>query len=771
MALFLCHCGTNIAGTIDLEEVKRAFSGREGVVVVDDRYLCSDAGLKVFEETLASEGVERVVVASCTPKLHGELFQAAAEKCGVNRFLVSFANVREQNSWVHHDEPKAATLKAIAQIEMALAQARLASALEPIRQPVKEAALVVGGGVAGIACALAVARAGYPVTLVEREPSIGGMMALFDKTFPTLDCSICILGPLMVAVKDHPLVTLMTNSEVVGVEGHVGNYEVTVRQNPRFVDSSKCVGCFDVCADACPVSIKDPFFPRKAISVPFPQAVPLVPVISTEACVGCRACEVACDRDAVDFNQEPVEKIENVGAIVVATGAKTFDPALLGEYGYEKYPDVVTSLEFERMLSPDGPTGGRIVRPSTGQPAKRFAFLLCVGSRNEEIGREWCSRVCCMAAIKQAFLIKDRVPDAEVFVNFTDVRAFGKGCEEFYNRTRAEKHVRFNRCQVSEVRRDDDTGMLEFVGENTLSGELLEEKVDLVVLAVGLEPAEGTAELASLLNVATGPDGFFLESHLKLRQTEASVRGVYLAGCCQGPKDIPDSVAQAESAAAKVVALLAGGEIELDPRKARVDPKKCDGCRVCEQVCDFGAVKVVDKLARVNVAACTGCGACASACHSGALSIPGFTKDQINAQIDAALAKKTQDPTILAFLCNWCSYAGADLAGTSKIQYPPNLRVVHLMCTAMVDPEYVFRAFARGADGVLVAGCYPQDCHYATGFEKASTRGRVVRELLEDLGIDQGRFVVESVSAGEGGKFARVVREFVERLSVLGREA
>ncbi|MHA1732830.1 MAG: hydrogenase iron-sulfur subunit [Promethearchaeota archaeon] len=764
IGIFVCHCGSNIAGTINVPEVVEYFEKRDDVVVVDDMYLCSDSGLNHLAETLENNDIERVVIGSCSFKLHGELFQRNVERAGINRFLVSFANIREQNSWVHHDNPAEATRKAITQIEMAIEQVKHAQPLEVKKAPVKQASLVIGGGIAGIMASLALARAGYPVTLVEKSPTIGGLMALFDKTFPTLDCSICILGPLMVDVKEHPNITMMTNSEVTKLDGYVGNFTATIHQKPRYVDEDKCVGCFDICSGVCPVTVKDPFFPRKAIDVPFPQAVPLIPTIMESACVGCRACEVACDRDAVDFDQVARDVTVDVGTVIVATGAKVFDPALLTEYGYTKYKDVITGFEFERMLTQDGPTGGKIIRPSTGEPAKKIAFALCVGSRNEEIGHPWCSRVCCMYSIKHAFLIKDRVPDAEVFINFTDIRAFGKGCEEFYGRTRAEKQVRFNRLAISEVRLDDDSGKLEFVGENTLSGELFEEQVDLVVLAVGMEPHEDTRHLANVLNIATGPDGFFLESHLKLRPSEASVKGIFLAGCCQGPKDIPDSVAQAESAAAKAIDLMAAGEIELDPRRVQVDVEKCDGCRLCEDICTFKAISVVDRKAVVDLPVCTGCGACVSMCHTGALSMPGFTPDMMYAQVDKALTPKLQEPLIVAFLCNWCSYAGADLAGTSKIQYPTNVRVVHVMCTAMINPDYIFRAFSRGADGVLVAGCYPQDCHYTTGFEKAETRMESVAEMLQDLDVNPARFRVESVSAGEGIKFAEIIREFTHDL-------
>jgi heterodisulfide reductase subunit A len=480
---------------------------------------------------------------------------------------------------------------------------------------------------------------------------------------------------------------------------------------------------------------------------------------------------VACEREAVDFNQTEVTQTVNAGTIVVAVGAHIFDPTSLGVYGYGKFENVVTSIELERMFNADGPTKGIIVRPSDGKPVKKVAFILCVGSRNEKIKHEWCSRVCCMSSIKQAVLLKDRVPGIEVFVNYTDIRSFGKGCEEFFNRARYDKRIRFYRSQIAKVMKKDKEDLLLIRGEDTLRSKLFETAVDLVVLAVGLEPDPTFQKLANILNISTGSDGFFLEAHLKIRPSESSVQGILLAGCAQGPKDIPDSIAQAESAAVKAIDLMQGGEIEVEPNKAHVDEEKCIHCRLCESICDFHAIQATKDATTINLASCTGCGACAAMCPAEAIEVPGFSRNQILVQIDEALKDKKIDPLIITFLCNWCSYAGADLAGTSKIQYPPNSRVIHVMCSAMVNPEFVIAALAKGADGVLVAGCHPQDFHYITGFNKTATRYKVLRGILEEIGFKPNQLRVESISAGEGKEFAELIAEFVRDLQAAKKTA
>ena len=768
IGLFICDCGKNISGTIDNKRLIEYFSDYPDVHVFRETYLCSEKGLTTIKEEIEEQNIDRVVIAACTFKLHGTLFRETIEKAGINRFLIAFANIREQNSWVHTNQPEKATQKAIDQIKMAIAQVRLLQPLELQSAEITPNVLIIGGGIAGIKAALVIADAGYKVYLVEREPTIGGHMALFDKTFPTLDCSICVLGPMMTEVNEHPNIELLTYSEVKDVDGYIGNFEVKVKKKPRFIDEEECVGCFDICREVCPIDIEDTFFPRKAIDVKFPQAIPLLPNIIEEECIGCKACAQACDRDAVNFDQKPEILNLKVGAIIVATGLKTFDPSILAELNYQKYQDVITTLQMERLLNSDGPTNGKVVRVSNGKTPKKVSFILCVGSRNKKIDHEYCSQVCCNASIKQATLLKKENPEIDVNVYYTDIRAVGKNCEAFYNRGREEFGIRFIKSNISSIVKDDTSDRLIIRGEDVIENELFEHKTDLAVLAVGIEPSEGTEELSQILNISLDPHGFLLEKHLKVNPSESSVNGIYIAGAIQGPKDIPSSIAQAESAASKAIALISKGKVKLDPHIVYYDPEKCEMCRLCENICNFKAIEFKDNELILTQQNCAGCGACAAMCPNDALYIPGFSDTQIKSQVEASIEEKKEFPLIVAFLCNWCSYAGADLAGVSKMNYPTNIRPIRVMCTAMLDPAIVFEAFFQGADGVLIGGCYPQDCHYDEGFMKAETRYQSIREMLAETGINEKRVRIESISAGEGEKFARVISEFTDQIEGLG---
>nr|MDO8110876.1 hydrogenase iron-sulfur subunit [Candidatus Sigynarchaeota archaeon] len=772
IGIFICHCGFNIGGVLDIKQIMEHFSNKAAypdVVIVDHKYFCSDAGLTELKKQARDNGVTRMVIAACSLKLHGELFRNVAEEIGINRYLVEFANIREQNSWVHAKQPVEATAKAIDQIDMAIGKVRLSKALDITRSPVTQAALVIGAGVAGIKAALALGDAGFKTYLVESQPTIGGHMALFDKTFPTLDCSICVLGPEMVHVKEHPNITLMTYANIERVDGIPGKFSVRARRKARYIDEKKCAGCFNDCCDVCPVNVDDRWYPRHAIYVPYPQAVPLVPVIDQERCIHCRACELGCLREAIKFDQQDEILDIQVGTILVATGYELFDATIKREFMYGACPDVITGMEMERMLNPYGPTRGTIVKPSTGNKPARIAYILCVGARDDKVGNPWCSRACCNYSIKQAIQLKERVPDAEITIFYTDLRATGKGCEEFLNRSRSDFAVKYIRGRVSRVSLNDGGKNLVVEAEDTLQQRAIEYTADLVVLATSMVPPRDTRSLAKTLNIAVGSDGYFLEDHLKMRPAQSSMKGIFLAGVAQGPKDIPESIAHAESAAAKAIAMMTKGYIEIDPRKIRYDLEKCIKCKLCTQICNFGALEFAGDRVEIITPNCTGCGACQAMCPSGALSIPGFTRDEIFTQIDAVVKDKKIYPLIIAFLCNWCSYAGADLAGTAKLQYPPNARVIHVMCSSMVDPLYIFAAFAKGADGVLVAGCYEQDCHYNTGFMKTKARSDAIGVILEKMGIDGRRFLVDSVSAGEGKKFQELIIEFTGRLKSLNR--
>ncbi len=644
IGVYICHCGVNIAGVIDVEEVVKYAEKLEGVVVAkEDRYVCSDPGQDLIKKDILEHKLNRVVVAACSPRIHEPTFRTACQEAGLNPYLFDMANIREHVSWVHMNEPEKATQKAKDQVRMTVAKARLLEPLENPKVSVIKKALVIGGGVAGIQASLDLADQGFKVYLVEKTPSIGGAMAQLDKTFPTMDCSACILTPKMVDVSRHPNIELLAYSEVKEVDGYIGNFQVKVEKKPRFVREDTCTGC-GICADPCPVEVPNEFDlglgTRKAIYTPFPQAVPLIYTIDDENCVGCGMCDNVCDADAVEFDQKPETVTLNVGTIIVAIGFKIFDARRKEEYGYGVHDNVINALEFERLINASGPTGGKLLRPSDGRVPRSIGFVQCVGSRDKAVGNPYCSRVCCMYAIKNARLYKEKHPDADIYIFYMDIRAFGKGYEEFYQSAQEDYGVKFIRGRPGKIEGDPKTKNLIVKVEDTLLGKNLDMELDLVVLSVGLEPPADADELQKLLRLSRTADGFFMEAHPKLRPVDTLTGGLFLAGTVQGPKDIPDTVVQGSAAASRAAILMAAGEVEVEPIVASVDSDNCIGCRICERVCDFGAIEIVEKKAVINEVLCKGCGGCAGACPTGAMQIRHFEDDQIMAMICAAFEEE-----------------------------------------------------------------------------------------------------------------------------------
>ncbi len=647
IGVFVCHCGLNIAGVVDVEAVTEYAKTLPGVVHAEhNTYTCSEPGQKAIKEAIKKYKLNRVVVASCSPRMHEPTFRQVIQEAGLNPYVLEMANIREHCSWCHPHEPEKATEKAKDLVRMAVAKARLLRPLEPIRVPVGNCALVIGGGIAGITAALNLAEMGYKVYLVDRYESIGGHMAQLDKTFPTLDCSICIEGPLMVDVYRHPNVELITYAEVKAVEGYVGNFRVLVEKKPRYVIEERCTGCGE-CRDACPIEVPndwDMFLGvRKAIDVPFDQAVPLVYRIDRDHCIECYKCVEACGpRQAIDFSQEPEEVELQVGAIIVATGFDIYLPYDDPRYGYGRYDNVITALEMERLHVAAGPTRGVIRRASDGRVPRSVAFIQCVGSR--DITRfPYCSGICCMYSLKNAILLKEKHPDTEVYVLYTDMRTNFKGYEEFFNRAK-EMGIKFFRVDLEERQIEEDPATKNLIiRAKREDGSTLELEVEMVVLATAMVPKEGAKDLARLLGLSVGPDGFFLEAHPKLRPVETLVDGIFLAGCCQGPKDIQFSVAQGAAAAVKAAEILSKPELQIEPLVAVVDEERCRGCGRCEEVCEFGAISVVERegrlVASVNEAVCKGCGACSVRCPTGAVRVQHFRPEQIRAQAIAATGR------------------------------------------------------------------------------------------------------------------------------------
>lgn len=652
IGVYICHCGLNIAGTIDVNAVCDYAKTLPHVALARTyKYMCSDPGQEMIIADIAEHHLNRIVVAACSPNLHEATFRGALQRAGLNPYFFQMVNIREHASWVHEDRA-AATEKAKDQVRAAVARVQFHKPLERKRFNVEQSVLVVGGGIAGITAALEVANSGKHVYLVEREPSIGGHMAKYDKTFPTLDCAACILTPKMSEVREHPNITLWTYSQVQEVSGHVGKFHVKVRRKPRYIDEDLCVGCME-CVSAC--VYKEPKFDdefnerlgkRKPIFMPFPQAVPPVVTIDPETCLKfktgkCKSpCATVCDRKAVNFEQtERIEEIE-VGAVIITTGFKVFDATRLPLYGYGIYSNVYTSLEVERLVNSSGPTAGEIVCRD-GRKPKSIGIIHCVGSRDKKTNR-WCSRVCCMYSLKLAHLLREHT-GADVYQFYIDMRCPGKGYDEFYERL-LDEGIQMIRGRAAEVTdwtmTPEEEGKLVIRVEDTLSAYVRRVPVDMVVLSVGLEPAEGADEVRRMFNISCSKEGFFLEKHPKLAPVETATAGVFIAGCCQGPKDIPDTVAQAGAAAAHAIALLDKGYVEIEPNTAYINPDHCSGCKSCIPLCPYHAIVFDEALkkARVDEALCSGCGTCVASCPSGSIIQNLFEDEQIFSEIDEVLS-------------------------------------------------------------------------------------------------------------------------------------
>ena len=657
VGVFVCHCGENIGGTVDCGRVAEMSRALAGVAhAIDYKYMCSDPGQALLKQAVQEKRLDRVVVAACSPRMHEPTFRRATEEAGLNPYLCEMANLREHCSWVHL-KADTTTEKAADLVRLQVEKVKRNRPLQPIRVPVTRRALVLGGGIAGIQAALDVANAGHEVVLVERSPSIGGHMSQLSETFPTLDCSQCILTPRMVEVARHPKITLCTYAELERLEGFVGNFRATIRKKARRVDEKACNGC-GVCMQKCPQKkIPDEFNEglsmRRAIYVPFPQAVPNKPVVDVEHCTyfrtgKCKACEKFCEQKAIRLDQRDEMVVHDVGAVVIATGFKTMPVDRFGEYGYGEYPDVIDGLKFERLASASGPTGGEMKRPSDGKVPKSVVFIACAGSRDPQKGVPYCSKVCCMYTAKHAMLYRHKVHDGEAHVFYMDVRAAGKGYDEFVRRAVEEDGVKYVRGRVSRVYEED--GQLIVKGADTLlGGEPVEVRADMVVLATAVQAQDGAEELAQRLHVSYDPYRFFAEAHPKLRPVETNTAGILLAGACQAPRDIPESVSQASGAAVKVCGLFSQPELTREPIVAVVDRQAapvwstCVGCFLCQSACPYQAIEadeirardgaLLKTVARVNPGLCQGCGTCVATCRTKSIDLQGYTNEQVYAEV------------------------------------------------------------------------------------------------------------------------------------------
>jgi len=643
IGVYVCHCGSNIADKVDCAAVAEFASKLPNVTVARDfQYMCADPGQELIRKDIKEQGLNRVIVASCSPRMHEPTFRKVCESAGLNGYYFEMANIREHVSWCTEDRA-AATEKAKALVAAAVARVPLQEPLYERYADMNDRVLVIGGGIAGIEAALKISGGNKEVVIVEKEPSIGGTMAKLDKTFPTLDCSACILTPKMVECAQREKVKLYTYSEVEKVDGYVGNFSVTIRKKARSVDMDKCTGC-GLCMTRCPTkdiphAWEQNLTTRTAIYTPFPQAVPNKPVIDRDNCrfftTGkCGICAKVCPTGAIDFEQQDELVTEEFGAIILATGFELFDPSVGPQWGFGKYDNVVTSLQFERMVNASGPTKGKVLMKN-GEVPKSIAILHCIGSRDVNY-HEYCSRFCCTAALKLAHLAKEKT-HGDVYSFYIDMRTFGKGYEEFYNRIMNEG-VHFIRGKGTEVVERD--GQLLVRTEDTLLGKFREVPVDMVVLMAACKAGSDTEKLAQTLSVQRSGDGFFLEAHPKLEPLKTATDGIFLCGACQGPKDIPDSVAQGAGAASEALSLISAGKVKISPVVARCDEDRCGGCMICVNLCPYKAIDFDEekKVAKVNEAKCKGCGTCAGSCPTGAMTNTNFTDEQLMRQIEGVLA-------------------------------------------------------------------------------------------------------------------------------------
>ncbi len=649
VGVYVCHCGVNISSVVDIDTVVEAAKKLNGVARVRDyKFMCSTPGQELILDDIKKQKLERIVVAACSPLLHEETFRKALLAAELNPYYLQIVNIREQDAWVTADHEKA-TEKAIALITAAIKRVQGHEPIQTREVDVDPNVLVIGAGIAGIEASLQIADAGYTVYLIEREPSIGGHMAQFDKTFPTLDCAACILTPKMNSVGSHPNINLMTSSEVVDVAGYIGNFEVTVKSRAKYVNHDLCTGCGD-CMEKCPVKVPSEFdeglTTRKAIYTLFPQAVPNKPVIDPSVCTyllkeKCGLCEKICQPKAINYKDEEIETKIAVGSIITATGYTFGKPDVLRDYGHGTYDNVLTALEFERLNNAAGPTSGEITLKNGNKP-ESVAILHCVGSRDKNYN-EYCSKVCCMYSLKFSHLVKEKT-GAEVFEFYIDLRSPGKAYEEFYNRVR-EENVHLIRGKVAQVTTipitDDEKDKLVVICENTLTGQRLRVPVDMVILSTGLESNKDVQELSRMVKVATDKDGFFIEKHPKLAPIETASAGIFIAGCCSGPKDIPETVAAAQAASSLALKLIAKGKVGIEGTTAWIDPDRCAGCKLCISICPYTAIEFDEKknISVVNEVLCEGCGTCAAACPNGAAQARHFKDQQIFDEIEGILSR------------------------------------------------------------------------------------------------------------------------------------
>lgn len=787
MGVFLCDCGGEISSTIDMSQLAESASNLKGVKFVKRHsFLCGDEG-KSLIKTAIEDGVDGIVVAACSPKLYETTFRKSLSDSGLNPHLLEMVNIREQCAWPHSNDFQGANEKAKRMVAAGIEKAKKITAVESKEFQIHRSALVIGAGVAGLQAAMDIAEFGFEVHLIEKAPIIGGNALKLGLAFPTDDGSFCISSPWFLPgirkcfyranLPQHPNLKIHTLSEISGFKGSFGNFEVNIISHPRGVSENLCINC-GKCVKVCPVDVDDEMNyclnSHKAIYLPYPNSAPPVYVIDWEKCTRCGKCVEVCPTNAVNLENKVKESTLKVGAIAVATGFQEYDPSGIKRYNYGLKGNVMTQLQLARILDPFGPTAGKLVRPSDSKAPKSIVMIQCVGSRDVNTN-PYCSKVCCMIALKHAIQIKEEyAPDAEVYVCYMDIRAPGKGYENYFSRAR-EAGVTFIRGKPSKVLKDPKSGNLRVEVEDTLLNMPLRLEADMVVFSVAMVPTKSSQKLADTLGIEVGPDGFVKELYPKLRPVETSVKGIYVCGAAQAPKDIPESITQAEAIAFRIIRDLSMERLEKDMDIAFVNEDDCDGCKVCVDVCPFDAIQMVDvktegseskSVARINEVRCDRCGSCASRCPTGAIQLARYSDELVLSQLSELLSgdRNLMSPKVIAFCCDECGYATVDLAGMSRENYSTSVLPVRVPCLGWVSLYQIFKALELGADGVLLVGCMPEQCQHLKGVEYAEQTMRFAKDILDEIGLGSSRIKMVNVCAANPKAFSSAAQSLVNEL-------
>jgi len=792
VGVFLSDPGRQLSEILDFSALANYLKNVSGVVfVARGSEFWRGKGLKTIVDAIESGKINRVVVAETLPKLSEVKIAQAMEDAGLNSYLMEFIDLKDHCVWPHRETPSEATEKAKAMLLGAIERAKLLEPLEKLEFSTLKSALVIGGGIAGMQTAVDLADLGFEVNIVEKEPFLGGLAARAGRFFPTDDCAICIQSPASdVKTITHtsrkcvyrsgfteiPNLNILTNSKVTAVEGPPGNYKVTIEKKPRYVND-KCVQC-DKCTTVCPVEVPDEhnakLKTRKAIYMNIPNVHPPIYVIDESVCKfhECAKCVEICPTKAVELNQKSKQITLNVGSIVVAIGFEEFDSSVIKEYHYGDYSDVITNLELARMIDGFGPTGGVIIRPSDGKPAKKIVFMQCVGSRDRRY-KPYCSNICCMISLKHATLIKSTYPEADVTICYIDIRTTGREHEYYYEKAR-EMGIKFVKGRPTEISQNPETNKLIVDVEDALLHRFLEIDADLVVLAPAMVPAKDTKELAEILGIELEEDGFFKEYNAKLRPTETKLKGVYLCGGATFPKDAPTTSLHAHSAAMKAAKFLTTGKIVKDQKTAVINEEYCGDCEFCPVTCPYGAISLVPTtedhfVAKISDLLCEGCGICVGTCPLNAIELRHSRPNQMLAQMKALMSVNgTSKPLVLAICCSECGHTSVDSSGMAMMQYPANVRVMKVPCTGILQIHQFLEAFKAGAHGVMVVGCKSNGCHYEVGVQKAEKKVELAKALLKEYGIEPERLEMFNMVFIEGDKFAEAAQMMTERLEKLG---